>query len=138
MSSRLFQNIREKHGLCYYINASHGTDIEYGIFTVVAGIDKERFDFGVEKIYEEIANISTGNLTTKEFQNAKSFAIGQIQMGIETTDSMANFLGSQFLHLGYIETLEERIAKINAVKLEEVLAIGEMLQQDKLYLYYVK
>lgn len=45
MSSRLFQNIREKQGLCYYIRAAHYTDPEYGDFVIRAGIDKERFDF---------------------------------------------------------------------------------------------
>jgi predicted Zn-dependent peptidase len=59
-------------------------------------------------------------------------------MGIESSDELANFLGSQYLEYGYIETLEEILAKINAVKLEEVIAISEMLQKDKLYVYYIK
>jgi len=50
MSSRLFQNIREKQGLCYYIKASHMTQEDTGVFLIRAGIDKKRFDFGVEKI----------------------------------------------------------------------------------------
>jgi predicted Zn-dependent peptidase len=45
MSSRLFQNIREKQGLCYYIRAGHYVEPEYGDFVMRAGIDKERFDF---------------------------------------------------------------------------------------------
>jgi predicted Zn-dependent peptidase len=45
MSSRLFQNIREKEGLCYYIKAMHMSELEHGVFVVRAGIDKERFDF---------------------------------------------------------------------------------------------
>ncbi len=45
MSSRLFQNVREKWGLCYYIKAAYESCPEYGDFFISAGIDKERFDF---------------------------------------------------------------------------------------------
>jgi len=58
MSSRRFQNIREKQGLCYYIKAMHISTQDTGIFLIRAGIDKKRFDFGVEKIYEEIGKIA--------------------------------------------------------------------------------
>ncbi|HCB51158.1 TPA: hypothetical protein DEP21_01040 [Patescibacteria group bacterium] len=45
MSSRLFQNIREKQGLCYYIKASHYSSQNHGEFVIRAGIDKDRFEF---------------------------------------------------------------------------------------------
>lgn len=45
MSSRLFQEIREKLGLCYYIGAGHRIDEEYGIFMIRSGLSKENFDF---------------------------------------------------------------------------------------------
>jgi predicted Zn-dependent peptidase len=59
-------------------------------------------------------------------------------MGIESSDDMANFLGGQYLEYGTIETLEEILANINAVRFEEVLAICKMLEKEQLYLYYVK
>jgi predicted Zn-dependent peptidase len=58
MSSRLFQNIREKQGLCYYISARNYSSQNHGQIIIRAGIDKERFDFGVEKIYEELEAIA--------------------------------------------------------------------------------
>lgn len=138
MSSRLFQNIREKQGLCYYIRASHYTEPEYGDFLIRAGIDKDRFDFGVEKIFEEIQHIAKGEISEEEFEKAVGFLNGQMQMGIESSDDMANFLGSQYLEYGSIETLEDILAKINAVSLEEVMEICPLLQREKLYHYYVK
>jgi predicted Zn-dependent peptidase len=92
MSSRLFQNIREKQGLCYYIRAGHWEEPEYGDFVIRAGIDKERFEFGVEKIFEEIQQIAKGDISEQEFKNAVGFLTGQLQMGIESSDDMANFL----------------------------------------------
>jgi predicted Zn-dependent peptidase len=59
-------------------------------------------------------------------------------MGIESSDDMANFLGGQYLEYGTIETLEEILANINAVSLDEVRAICKMLEREQLYLYYVK
>jgi hypothetical protein len=57
-----------------------------------AGIDKERFDFGVEKIFEEINAIVKGNISQQELENAIGYSEGQIQMGIESSDEMASFL----------------------------------------------
>ncbi|MDR2416112.1 MAG: insulinase family protein [Candidatus Peribacteria bacterium] len=92
MSSRLFQNIREKQGLCYYIRAGHREEPEYGDFVIRAGIDKGRFDFGVDKIFEELEQIAKGDISREEFNNAVGFLTGQLQMGIESSSDMANFL----------------------------------------------
>ncbi len=59
-------------------------------------------------------------------------------MGIETSDQMVNFLGSQYLHYGKIETLEQKLDNIKAVTLEQVCEVAEMLKQENLYLYYLK
>ncbi|MBU0627319.1 insulinase family protein [Patescibacteria group bacterium] len=73
MSSRLFQNVREKQGLCYYIRATHITSAHTGVFVIRAGIDKERFEFGLEKIWEEIDRIANGDFTQEEFENALGY-----------------------------------------------------------------
>jgi predicted Zn-dependent peptidase len=103
-----------------------------------AGIDKERFAFGVAKIFEEIEQIANGNISLDEFNNAIGFLTGQIQMGIESSDELADFLGGQYLQYGEIETLEEILAHINAVTLDEVKSVCSLLKRENLYLYYVK
>lgn len=138
MSSRLFQNIREKQGLCYYIRWYHSSEPQYWDFTITAGIDKERFDFWVEKIFAEIADVASGNITKEEFDNAISNATGSIQMGIETSDSMADFVGEQYLHYWEIETLDQKLAYIQSVEFEEVREVTKMLDRDQLYLYWIQ
>lgn len=138
MSSRLFQNVREKRGLCYYIHAEYEATPEYGDFFISAGIDKERFEFGREKIYAEIADLVAGNITQEEFTNAKTSLLGSLQMGIETSNQMVNFLGHQYLHYGEIETLEQKLENIRNVSLEQVCEVAQLLQEDQLYLYYLK
>lgn len=138
MSSRFFQNIREKEGLCYYINASHLSGQDDGTFMMRAGIDKERFDFGVQKIYEEIERIAGGDIAQEEFDNTIGFNIGQLQMGIESSDQMASFLGAQYLLYGKIETLDQIVQTYKNLKIEDVKAIANKLDKENLYLYYIK
>jgi len=138
MSSRLFQNIREKQGLCYYIKASHMTQEDTGVFLIRAGIDKARFDFGVEKIYEEIERIANGDITQEEFDNAIGYNEGQIQMGIESSDQLASFVGNQYLIYKKIETLEEILQKYKQLTLNDIQKAAKKLSKEQLYLFYVK
>ena len=138
MSSRLFQNIREKQGLCYYIKGSHLSEEDMWVFLIRAGIDKKRFDFGVEKIFEEIQNISEWNITQEEFDNAIGYNEGQIQMGIESSDEMASFVGNQYLIYKKVESLEEILKKYKSLTLEDVKAVAKKLSKENLYLFYIK
>ena len=138
MSSRLFQNIREKEGLCYYIRAMHSSNEDFGAFVIRAGIEKERFDFGVKRIYEEIAAIADGQFSDEEFANAIGYTEGQLQMGIESSDEMANFIWAQYLLYGKIETLEDMLAEYKALTRADIQAIAQYLASQHLYLYWIE
>ena len=138
MSSRLFQNIREKQGLCYYIKGSHMSQEDLGVFLIRAGIDKQRLDFGIEKIYEEIQHIAEWNITQEEFDNAIGYNEGQIQMGIESSDEMASFIGNQYLIYKKIDSLEETLRKYKSLTLEDIKAVAQKLSREHLYLFYIK
>jgi len=138
MSSSLFQNIREKQGLCYYIKASHMSQQDTGVFVIRAGIDKKRLDFGREKIFEEIQHIADGDITQEEFDNAIGYNEGQIQMGIESSDEMASFIGSQYLVYQKIESLQEILKKYKSLTLEDIKSVAKKLNKENLYLFYIK
>lgn len=138
MSSRLFQNIREKQWLCYYIKASHMSQEDLWVFLIRAGIDKQRFEFGVEKIFEEIEQIAEWNITQEEFDNAIGYNEGQIQMGIESSDEMASFIGNQYLIYKKVETLAEILQKYKSLTLEDIKAVAKKLKKEHLYLFYIK
>lgn len=138
MSSRLFQNIREKQWLCYYIKAQHLIMEDAGVFIIRAGIDKQRFDEGVKKIFEELDKIAQGDITQEEFDNAIGYNEGQIQMGIETSDEMANFLGTQYLIYKKIETLPQILKKYKKLKIKDIIAIAKMMKKENCFLYYIK
>lgn len=138
MSSRLFQNIREKQGLCYYIRALHGTSQDFWTFMIRAGIDKDRFDFWLEKIFEEIEKIAKWNFNQEEFDNAIWYNVGQVQMWIESSNEMANFLGSQYLIYNKVETLDEILEKYKSLTIDDVKNIAWMLNKENLYLYRIQ
>jgi len=138
MSSRLFQNIREKQWLCYYINATHYSNEADGVFVIRAWIDKKRFDFGLEKIFQEIQNIADGNFTAEEFQNALGYTEWQIQMWIESSDEMSKFLWPQYLIYNKIETLDETLKKYKNLKIQDIQSVANMISKEKSFLYYIK
>lgn len=138
MSSRLFQNIREKEWLCYYIWARHYSDPDSGFFLIRAGLEKWRFDFGVEKIYAELERIAKWDITQEEFKKAIWYTIGQLQMWIESSDEMANFVWNQYLIYGEIKSLEEILEIYKNLKLEDVLKIVDKFKKENLYQYWIE
>jgi len=138
MSSRLFQNIREKLGLCYYIWASHSSKNYDGMFYIRAWIDKKRLDYGIDKINEEISRFATGDITEEEYNNAIGYRVGSLQMWIESSDEMASFMGHQLLMYKEIKTIDDIIALYKWVTIEDIKSIASKLEASKRYLYYMK
>jgi predicted Zn-dependent peptidase len=137
MSSRLFQNIREKLGLCYYIGARHNAQGFDGTFVIRAGVDKERFDFAVERIHAELDELVTHGITQEEFAIARDYRIGKMAMSVETSDQMADRFGEDYLIYNTLETLDHVKQKYMNLTLDDVNAHVSMLARDLRYLYYV-
>lgn len=138
MSSRLFQNIREKEWLCYYISASHHSSPHDGVFLIRAWLEKERFWYWLEKIMWEIKKISNWDISQDEFEKAIWFNVWQYQMWIESCDMLANFLWNQYLLYWEIKTIDDILAKIKNVKIDEVIDIAKCLSEENLYKYWIE
>lgn len=138
MSSRLYQNIREKHWLCYYIGWTHSASPEHGVYYIRAWLDKERFTFWLEKIYEELNKIVKKWFTKKEFEYAKWYILWKMQMWLETTDEIAQFFGPQQLLYDKVYTLSDLINIYKNITQEEVSLLLEYIVRDKLYTCYIQ
>ena len=138
MSSRLFQNIRTKEGLCYYISAFHGDNAHYWIFMVRAWMDKNRFEFGLKRIKEEIEKIANKWITQKEFEKSIWYLQWNIQMWIETSDEMASFLWTQYLVYNKIETLDDILQKYKKLTLNDVNQLAPMLDLKNCYTFHIE
>ncbi len=127
MSSRLFVNIREKHGLCYFIRASNEMYHDAGTFVVHAGLDKARIKDAIKLILEELKKARGSGVTKKELQGAKDFLKGKIVLNLEDSESQADFFGKQELFYQKLMTPEEKLKLYMEVKLSDIAGAAKRI-----------
>lgn len=127
MSSRLFSEVREQRGLCYYVHASTDYYHDTGIIGASAGVDPSRVYEAVEVILQEFADVASGKrpITAEELKKAKECIAGKLVLSLEDSQSVAQYFGSKLLLSGKIETPEQVLKKVQAVTLEEVNAFAK-------------
>lgn len=138
MSSRLFQEIREKRWLCYYITAWHNSNFDDGIFMIRAWIEKERFDYWMEEIFKQIEIVANWNVSQEEFEKSLGFLKWKTQMWIETSDQMADFIWEQYLFKKQIQTLDEILKSYEKLNLSDLKKVANKLINNNLFTYYIK
>jgi predicted Zn-dependent peptidase len=129
MSSRLFSEVREKRGLCYYVRSEISQFHEGGLFGGSAGVDPSRVEEAITVSLEEFHALAHGKkpVTAKELARAKEYVIGKMVLGLEDSQSVAQYYGLKQLLHGEIEQPEAVIEKIRAVKLDEVQSIAQSI-----------
>ncbi len=118
MSSRLFQEIREKRGLAYSTYSYHGQFAEAGIFTAYAGTTPSRAQEAIGLLRKELASMAADGLTQSEFDRAKSHVKGSIVLSLEDPGSRMSRLGKSEIAQGEILTLDQTLKRIDGVSLE--------------------
>jgi predicted Zn-dependent peptidase len=138
MSSRLFQEIREKRGLVYAVYGYFRQYSDVGQGVVYAGTDLQRIDETIDAILIELNRIRTELVPEDELQRTKDLRKGRIQMGLEDSRSVAGWIGSQELTFGEILTPEQVMERIDAVKAEDMLELArEIIREERLSLAVV-
>ncbi len=107
MSSRLFQEIREKRGLAYSIYSFISSYIDSGILGICVGSDPDEVNNVIDVINKEILKIEEGDLSEADIDEAREHLIGGILLGSENTDSrMMRIAKNEFIFGRYIEYAE--------------------------------
>ncbi len=127
MSSRLFQEIREKHGLCYTIRASHSSLEDTGIFSIMAGLDKKRIEDAVHAILKELKNVYTKPFGNGEIQRAKDHFRGRLMLAFEDSSFQARWYAKQWTFTKELQTPEERIRKVEGVTAADVKRVAKAI-----------
>ena len=124
MSSRLFQEVREKRGLAYsvYSFTSHYADT--GLFGVYAGCHPKRAVDVLELCREQLATAAAGGITAEELDRGKGQMRGGLVLGLEDTGSRMSRLGKSELVYGELMTVDEILARIDAVGLDDVQEVA--------------
>lgn len=133
MSSRLFQNIREKRGLVYSIYAYHSAYINTGMFNIAAGMNPSNLNKVCELISEEITKIRKDKITKEELARSKEQLKGNYILSYENTGSRMQGAGRSLLIGKPISAPEEVLGKIDKVSAESVAQIiDEVLKPENL------
>lgn len=120
MSSRLFQTVREKLGLAYTVY-SYGTAYAHsGTLVVYAGVNAENYMKSVEAVYKCIEDIKRKNISKEEFLRGKEQLKSASIFAQESTSSQMLLYGKELLYSGRLYDFEERVAKVNAVTIDDV------------------
>lgn len=123
MSSRLFQNIREKRGLVYAIYAYHAAYKNTGMFNISAGMNPKNVDIVTELISNEIREIKKNKITKEELSRSKEQLKGNYILSYENTGSRMQGAGRSLLIGKPIVTPEEVLDKIDCITLDDVSEI---------------
>jgi predicted Zn-dependent peptidase len=132
MSSRLFQEVREKRGLAYSVYSFSSQHADTGIWGVYAGCLPAKADEVLAICQEEIAKVISGGLTDEEMERGKGQLRGSIVLGLEDPSSRMSRLGKAELVYPALEPVDEILAAIGAVTHEQVRAVAtEILARPK-------
>jgi len=126
MSSRLFQEVREKRGLCYSIHAFHMPYTDTGLFGLYAGTDESDAPELMRVVTDEIAD-ATETLREAEIARAKAQMKAGLLMALESSEARISQLARQMLAYGRPIPLDEIVAKIDAVTVASARSAGRAL-----------
>ncbi|RED66080.1 M16 family metallopeptidase [Cohnella lupini] len=127
MSSRLFQEIREKRGLAYSVYSYHTSYADSGLFTVYAGTAPKQTKDVYDITMELLNDIASSGLNEAELSRGKEQLKGNLILSLESTSSRMNRLGKNELMLGRHYTLDEMLERIDQVQLSDLNEIMETM-----------
>ncbi len=127
MSSRLFQNVREKRGLAYAVYSGLSTFRDAGCLSVYAGTSTENVRQVVDLIVEELGRLKSEPLGEEELQRSKDHLKGSTLLSLESTMSRMSNLARQEMYFGRHISLDEIAKLVDAVTADDVLAVAREL-----------
>ena len=124
MSSRLFQEIREKRGLAYAVQAFPSLHQDTGEFCVYVGTSPENTEKVIRLIKSEFADIAENGVTAEELDRAKESAAGHLVLSTEATRTRMVRMGRAEVTDTEILSAEDVIERLNAVTMDDVRRVA--------------
>jgi len=125
MSSRLFNEIREKRGLAYYVRSILDTSYDVGYFGVRAGVKLDKLSEAIEVVKKEMLGLAR-TMTEEELAKGKDYLLGKLPLTLEGSMEVAQFLGMRALVMDEVRQPEEVVREIKKV---EMKAVREVLDE---------
>ncbi len=135
MSSRLFQEVREKKGLAYSVYSFLSSFMDSGMLGVYAGTGEDQVSRVLQIILREMKKLEGGSLPRQELQSAKEQLKGNLLLGLESTDTRMGRLARNQIYFNRFIATEEIIEDIGRVTADEVTELAhEIFRPDALSL----
>ncbi|MFZ2199549.1 MAG: pitrilysin family protein [Microgenomates group bacterium] len=131
MSSRLFNEIREKRGLAYYVKADLDMNFDCGYLGVRAGVKLEKLGEAMKVVKEEMLKLAS-TVTEVELNKAKEYILGHLPLSLEGSMDVAQFYGMRALVLDDIRHPSEVVKQVGSVNLTDVKKVLNELISEKL------
>jgi predicted Zn-dependent peptidase len=131
MSSRLFQNIRERQGLAYAVFSELSPYRDTGCLTIYAGTSLGSARKVVESILMEFRDLKQHLVNDEELRRAKDHLKGSLMLGLESTSSRMSNLARQEMYFGHFFSLDDLVESIEAVSADEVQSIAQTFFDPK-------
>lgn len=131
MSSRLFQEIREKRGLVYTVYSFSNSHLQSGLFGVYAGLNADEIGKYIPVVSDELKKICQENVLDKELDRVKVQLKASILMALESSSSTAEVIARQRLIHGRVIPVEEIVERIENVSKEDIRRMAEQIFTQK-------
>lgn len=132
MSSRLFQEIREKRGLVYTVYSFSSSYTQSGIVGIYAGLNQDDIKTYIPVVANEIKKITQEKVTDKELDRVKVQFKAGIMMATESSSSVAEMLARQYLRFNRHIPMEEIISQIESINKDDVLDVAQRIFSGKI------
>ncbi|MDD4989159.1 MAG: pitrilysin family protein [Candidatus Pacebacteria bacterium] len=130
MSSRLFQKLRDDLGICYYVSAGNDSATDSGSFSVSAGVDINRAEQAIQAILLELKKSKEELVSEEELNRVKEYLIGHLYLGLESSNSLANFYGFQEVLKREILRPEEMVRELKLITPKQIQGVAQEIFQD--------
>ncbi len=128
--SKLFNNVREKLSLCYYVGSS--IDRLKEIMVVRSGVEFDKFKTAEDEILHQQSLMEKGEFTDEEIDFAKKYLITAYESNLDSISAMAEYYTMQII-LGTNISIEEMTKRIENVKREEIIEAAKSMKLDTIY-----
>ncbi len=127
MSSRLFQTLREKHGLCYSVYSYPSSYTGTGAFSVYTALSPETEKKAIGEIKLELCKLAESGVTTAELDRSREQIKASLLMALESTASRMNRLGAGELSVGKVIPVDEVVQRYDDVTVDDVLDLARRI-----------
>ena len=131
MSSRLFQEIREKRGRAYSVYSFLASYKDVGYLGIYAGTSLEWTEEVVDLILREMGRLAAGEIKEEELQRTKNQLIGNMILGMESTDSWMSYIARNEIYFGKAISLDEISQGIRSVPRDDVIDLARATFQPE-------